>query len=160
MDFRPPDRASPSGEENKGQFVIRPGSLWDWKVDVKVWRKAVGSRLRSSYTVGASLIVQLVKNLPAMLETPVWSLGWEDPLERGKATHSSILAWRIPWIVLAMGSQRVWHDWSIFTFIQLKWQEILKPFELLREGFPEIRTIPFNSSCKLTCERVCEGLCQ
>ena len=43
----------------------------------------------------ASLIVQLVKNLPAMQETPVWFLGQEDPLEKGKATYSSILAWRI-----------------------------------------------------------------
>ena len=47
----------------------------------------------------ASLIAQLVKNLPAMQETPVHSLGWEDPLEKGKATHSSILTWRIPWSV-------------------------------------------------------------
>ena len=39
----------------------------------------------------------MVKNLPAMLETQVRSLGWEDPLEEGMATHSSILAWRIPW---------------------------------------------------------------
>ena len=44
----------------------------------------------------ASLVAQLVKNPPAMWETWVWSLGWEDPLEKGKATHSSILAWRIP----------------------------------------------------------------
>ena len=47
----------------------------------------------------ASLVAQLVKNLPAMQETWVRSLGWEDPLEEGKATHSSILAWRIPWTV-------------------------------------------------------------
>ena len=47
----------------------------------------------------ASLVAQLVKNLPAMWETWVWSLGWEDSLENGKATHSSILAWRIPWTV-------------------------------------------------------------
>ena len=45
----------------------------------------------------ASLIAQLVKNPLAMQETPVRFLGWEDPLEKGKATHSSILAWRIPW---------------------------------------------------------------
>ena len=45
----------------------------------------------------ASLVAQLVNNLPAMRETWVPSLGWEDPLEKGKATHSSILAWRIPW---------------------------------------------------------------
>ena len=46
---------------------------------------------------GASLVAQLVKNLPAMRESWVQSLGWEDPLEKGKATQSSILAWRIPW---------------------------------------------------------------
>ena len=42
-------------------------------------------------------LVSVGKNLPAMQETPVQFLGWEDPLEKGKATHSSILAWRIPW---------------------------------------------------------------
>ena len=47
----------------------------------------------------ASLEAQLVKNLPAMRETWVRSLGWEDPLEKEKATHCSILAWRIPWTV-------------------------------------------------------------
>ena len=47
----------------------------------------------------ASLVAQLVKNLPAMGEIWVRSLGWEDALEKGKATHSSILAWRIPWTV-------------------------------------------------------------
>ena len=45
---------------------------------------------------GASLVAQLVKNPPAIRETWVRSLGWEDPLEKGKATHSRILAWRIP----------------------------------------------------------------
>ena len=44
-------------------------------------------------------MAQLVKSLPAMLETWVRSLGWEDPLEKGTAIHSSILAWRIPWAV-------------------------------------------------------------
>ena len=58
----------------------------------------------------ASLVAQLVKNLPAKQETWVLSLGWEDPLEKGKAAHSSILAWRIPWAVQSMGSQRVGHD--------------------------------------------------
>ena len=47
----------------------------------------------------ASLVAQLVKNLPAMWETWIQSLGWEDPLEKGKAIQSSILAWRIPWAV-------------------------------------------------------------
>ena len=46
---------------------------------------------------GASLVAQMVKNLPAMQETQVWPLGQEDPLEKGMATYSSILTWRIPW---------------------------------------------------------------
>ena len=59
----------------------------------------------------ASLVAQLVKNPPAMQETWVLSLGWEDlNLEKGKSTHSSILAWRIPWTIQSMGSQRVRHD--------------------------------------------------
>ena len=51
-------------------------------------------------------MAQMVKNLPVMQETRVQSLGWEDPLEKEKATHSSILAWRIPRIVQSLGSQR------------------------------------------------------
>ena len=47
----------------------------------------------------ASLVAQTVKNLPAMWETWIQSLGWEDALEKGKATHSNIVAWRIPWTV-------------------------------------------------------------
>ena len=61
-------------------------------------------------TLWASLVAQLVKNLPSVRETWVRSLGWEDPLETGKATHSSILDWRIPWTVSSMGLQRVRHD--------------------------------------------------
>ena len=60
-------------------------------------------------------MAQMVKNLPAMPETGIRSLGWEDPLEKGMATHSSILAWGIPWTeetgeLQSMGSQRVRHD--------------------------------------------------
>ena len=63
----------------------------------------------------ASLVAQLVKNPPAVQETWVQSLGWEDPLERGKATHSSVLAWRIPWTeepggLQSTGLQRVGLD--------------------------------------------------
>ena len=54
--------------------------------------------LLGAYHVQTSpLVTHTVKNLPAMLETQVQSLGWEDPLEKERATHSSILAWRIPW---------------------------------------------------------------
>ena len=67
------------------------------------------------YLLGTSLVAQMVKRLPTMWETWVRSLGWEDPLEKEMATHSSILAWKIPWTVEpsrvpSMGSQRVGHD--------------------------------------------------
>ena len=62
------------------------------------------------FRLRASLVAQLVKNPPAMPETWVRSLGWEDPLEKGKVTLSSILTWRIPWTVKFTGSQRVGHD--------------------------------------------------
>ena len=75
--------------------------------------EGIGYPLQYSW---ASLVAQLVKNLPAIWETWVQSLGWEDPLENGTATHSSILAWRIPWTVYSMRSQRVRHDWTTFTF--------------------------------------------
>jgi len=64
--------------------------------------EGIGYPLQYSW---ASLLAQLIKNLPAMRETWVWSLGWEDPLEKGKATHSSILAWRIPWTGYSIGSK-------------------------------------------------------
>ena len=72
---------------------------------------------------GTSLLAQMVKNLPAMQETQIQSLGWEDYLEKEMATHSSIPAWRIPWTeelgrLQFMGSQRVGNDLenNIFTF--------------------------------------------
>ena len=83
--------------------------------------EGVGYPLQYSW---ASLVAQMVKKPPTRWETWVWSLGWEDPLEEGMATHSTILAWRIPWTEepgglqelcqapLSMGSQRVRHDWA------------------------------------------------
>ena len=70
-----------------------------------------------SYLLWASLVAQMVKNSLAMRETWVWSLGWEDTLEEGMATHSGILAWRIPWTekpggLQPKGLQRVGHNWS------------------------------------------------
>ena len=56
----------------------------------------------------ASLVPQLVKNPPAMWESWVQSLGWEDPLEKGTATHSRILAWRIPWTVHGVAKSQTW----------------------------------------------------
>ena len=58
--------------------------------------EGIGYPLQYSW---ASLVAQLVKNVPAMQETWVWSLGWEDPVKKEMATHCSILAWRIPWTV-------------------------------------------------------------
>ena len=72
--------------------------------------EGIGYPLQSSW---ASLVAELVKNLPAVQETWVRSLCWEDSLENGTATHSSILAWRIRWTVESTaggGSQRVGYD--------------------------------------------------
>ena len=70
---------------------------------------------RDTTHIGASLIAHLVNHLPATRETRVQFLGWENPLEKEMATHSSILAWRIPWTeetggLQSTGSQRVGHD--------------------------------------------------
>ena len=92
-----------------------PGSGW-------CPREGIGYTLQCSW---ASLVAQLVKNQPAMWETWVRPLGWEDPLEKGKATHSSILSQRLWWTVQSMGSQRVRHDWASLSsfFLSLSpWQ--------------------------------------
>ena len=71
-----------------------------------------------------SLVAQMIKRLPTMQETWVRSLGWEDLLEKEMATHSSTLAWRIPWMeepggLKSMGSQRVGHDWATSISLSL-----------------------------------------
>ena len=73
--------------------------------------------------IGASLMAQIVKNLLAMQETQFLSLGGEDPLERGRATHSSILAWRSPWTEETAGLQSLGHkesdmtEWLTLTYV-------------------------------------------
>ena len=97
------------------------------------------------YQLRASLVVQLLKNLSAMWETWVYSLAWEDPLKKRKATHSSILAWRIPWMVYSVGLQRVRHDWAIFTSLHFT-------YELSHKGSPRILewvAYPFSSRSSL-----------
>ena len=74
-----------------------------------------------SLSLWASLVAQMVKHLPAMRDTQVRSLGQEDPLEKEMTTHSSTLAWKIPWMEEAgrrqsMESQRVGHDWATSLF--------------------------------------------
>ena len=102
-----------------GNLVSQPG-IQQWKLGVKVpshnhWTASEFPGL----TFLRRTVIVMVENLPAMQETWVWSLGWEDPLKKGMATHSSILAWRIPWTekpgwLQSMGC-RVWHDWAADT---------------------------------------------
>ena len=70
---------------------------------------------------GAFLVVQLVKNTLAMWESWVRSLGWEDPLEKGKSTHSSILTGEFYGLHSPLGCQRVRHDWTTFTHLYIIW---------------------------------------
>ena len=85
-----------------------------------VWKRSsfeVTLLVNSIYSIGLPLVAQRLKHLPAMWETWVQSLGWEDPLEKEMATHSSFLAWRIPWTeqpggLQSTGSKRVGHDWA------------------------------------------------
>ena len=82
--------------------------------------KMGNKRKESSIYFAFPIVTQTVKNLPAMRETQVQSLGQADLLEKEMATHSSILAWRIPWTeehggLQSMGSQRVRHDWVTNT---------------------------------------------
>ena len=92
-----------------------------------------------------SLVAQMVKHLLTMRETRVRFLGWEDPLEKEMATHSSALAWKIPWMeergrLQSMGSQRVRHNWATSLYIPLlKISLPLHPFLLL---FPHRYSMP------------------
>ena len=75
----------------------------------------VNNHVKCALALPDTNLVQMVKSLPAMQETQVRSLGWEDPLEKEMATHSSILVWKIPWTeepggLQSMGLQRVKHD--------------------------------------------------
>ena len=82
--------------------------------------EGIGYPLQYSW---ASLVAQLVKNLPVMWETWVQSLGWEDPVEKGKATHSSILAWKIPWTAVH-GVTKSWtrlNDFHLMLPLWLSW---------------------------------------
>ena len=84
-----------------------------------------------------SPVAQTVKCLPTTQETWVWSLGQEDLLEKEMATHSSIVAWKIPWTeepgrLQSMGSQRVGHDWVTFTYFgvgKIPWRSKWQPLQ-------------------------------
>ena len=96
-------------------------SVWEKDLVFQMMREIRGEfpgMVRYSFwRFESSLVAQMVKNLPAMQDTQVQSLGREDALEKGLATHSRILAWRIPWTeepggLQSMGLQRVRHDWG------------------------------------------------
>ena len=77
-------------------FSQLPFNLWE-VMPVPIYGHDVSFRIYICLNKCISLVAQRVKNLPAMQETMIQSLGWEDPLEKGMATHASVLAWRIPW---------------------------------------------------------------
>ena len=114
--------------EKRGK-IITPSNVGSPGITGVLWTrdkpKSTSNQLWQTchLTIQASLVAQMVKNPPAMWGTWVRCLGWEDPLEKVMATHSSILAWRIPWTeesgsLQSIGSQKVRHNWEIFTFTQ------------------------------------------
>ena len=127
-------------------MVVNTQSCWEFVIILITHTQKVNYVRRYIYIYGyiyiyththihrASLVAQRLKHLPPMPETRVWSLGREDPLEKEMVTHSSILAWRIPWTekpgrLQSTGSQRVWHDWAtsleidryIYNYLGLGW---------------------------------------
>ena len=103
-----------------------------------------------SWFWGASLVAQMVKKPPAMWETWVQSLGREDPLEEGMATHSNI-AWRIPWTEELAGYspgglQRVGHDWVTKNSIHFQWNRMLDPLPSCLEDGITLNSIAWNNS--------------
>ena len=106
---------------NAGVSGLIPGSFqflghfnsWVRRLLGQTWRR---DRLSTSVFLD-SLVAQLIKNLPTMQETWVQSLGWDNPLEKGKATHSSNLAWRVPWDCIVRGVIKSWAQLSNFDFL-------------------------------------------
>ena len=93
--------------------------------------------------LGASLVIQMVKNVPAIQEIWIPSLCQEDPLEKGMATHSSILAWRIPWTeesggLQSTGLQRAGHDWATNTHTYLPEKDTII---VIRDGSKSVRIL-------------------
>ena len=100
------------GDSDGKEYAYNVGDLGSIPGLERSPREGKGYPLQYSW---ASLVAQLVKNPPAMWETWVQSLGWKDPLEKGTATHSSNLAWEIPWTeepggLQSMGSKRIGHN--------------------------------------------------
>ena len=123
--------------------------LMEWKLVEALWK-----------ALGASLVAQTVKLLPAMWKTWVQSMGWEDPLEKEMATHSSTLAWKIPWMeepgrLQSMGLQKVRHNWVNSLYVKqysfLKKLKIELPYNpatsLLDRHPKEIKPVSWRDIC-------------
>ena len=95
-------------------------------------------------------MAQLVKNLPALWKTWVWSLGWEDPLGKGKATPSSILAWRFPWTVDSLQPQGLYSPWNFpgqnTGMGSLSLLQGIFPIQGLNPGLPHCKWILYQLS--------------
>ena len=117
----PPSSVDKESACNAGDLGLIPGLG-------RSAREGIGYPLQYSW---ASLVAQLLKNPPAMWETWVQSLGWEDSLEKGKATQSRILAWRIPWTIQSMGSQKSWTQMSDFHSLTHSLTQVLGKAEFL-----------------------------
>ena len=104
--------------------VMKGGKLVTWKPKE---RKCMVELCTNQIQKSTSLVAQRLKRLPPIRETRVRSLGREDPLEKEMEIHSSILAWRIPWIekpsrLQSTGSQRVGHDWATSPYLTSPYQ--------------------------------------
>ena len=105
--------------------------------------------------IWASLVVQMIKNLPVIQETQVWSLGGEDPMEKGMATHSSICAWRIPGTekpskLQPMGLQRVRHDWATNTHTHTKRKHVQSAWEMMASNITILQIWDAICCCSVT----------
>ena len=116
--------------------------FWFVFVCLKVSSTVLG--FRDTAVNKPSLVAQTVKNTPAVQKTQVWCLVWEGPQEKKTATHSSILAWRIPWTeepggLQSMELERVRHDWAAFTFIFFQWTRHKKKNHCLHGAYIPVR---------------------
>ena len=136
---------------------------------VKAAQNAVSVLWRKPECMGASLVAQTVKNPPAMRETWVWSLGREDALEEDMATHSSVLAWRVPWTeepggLQSTGSPRAGHDWATNSFISRgaeilpaswsKVQNINNRSNIVRNSVRTFQMIRTQTHTKKICKKI------
>ena len=114
--------------------------------------KVYSMNLLCLFSIWTSLVAQMVKNLPAVQETQVQSLGQEDPLEEGMATHSSVLAWRIPRTeeassLQSMGLKRAGHNWATLYHFIINLLSFFPFFLIVEPSFHS--KILLNTRCQL-----------